>query len=175
MSKRPPEKRARSTRVSVISKAMRVVDSETRRDVKTRRLLSLEADNYGEEAPKTTEDDDTYDNKEEEVGEKKKKKIKGVSKLAGAGSSIHDKWSRRRPRSLEKLLDELQHSSSCDRNGEPSIYTACAGPSIFPARQFCSVCGLVGSYSCVRCGMRFCSIRCNQNHKETRCLKVGLM
>ena len=41
-------KRARSTRVSVISKSMRVVDSDTRREAIERHLRSLELDNPGD-------------------------------------------------------------------------------------------------------------------------------
>ena len=42
------QKRARSTRVSVISKSMRVVDSDTRREAIERHLRSLELDNPGD-------------------------------------------------------------------------------------------------------------------------------
>jgi hypothetical protein len=56
----------------------------------------------------------------------------------------------------------------------PDYYTVAAKKSIYPPRhQFCSVCGLLGNYSCVRCGSKFCSLRCNANHKETRCMKFS--
>eukprot|EP00727_Mastigamoeba_balamuthi_P002534 m51a1_g12278 putative zinc finger hit domain-containing protein 1 homolog (296) ;mRNA; r:232644-233673 len=53
----------------------------------------------------------------------------------------------------------------------PSYLTAAAGPSRFPRRHFCSVCGAKGTYACVLCHGRFCSCKCNTVHRETRCQK----
>lgn len=46
----------RSTRTVVVSKAFKVVDTETRRDIRDRRLVALEADNYVEN--ETVEEED---------------------------------------------------------------------------------------------------------------------
>jgi hypothetical protein len=40
-----------------------------------------------------------------------------------------------------------------------------------PARHFCCVCGFTAPYTCVVCGMRYCSSSCLGTHKDTRCLK----
>lgn len=65
-------------------------------------------------------------------------------------------------------------NSSAKTSYNPDYWSAAATSSALPARQnFCSVCGYIGNYSCVRCGSRFCSIKCNTNHKETRCLKFS--
>lgn len=62
-----------------------------------------------------------------------------------------------------------------DSVDEVNYYTIAARPSAFPARQcFCSVCGFIGHYSCTRCGSKFCSIKCNESHKETRCFKFSM-
>eukprot|EP01119_Soliformovum_irregulare_P006146 TRINITY_DN17935_c0_g1_i1.p1 TRINITY_DN17935_c0_g1~~TRINITY_DN17935_c0_g1_i1.p1 ORF type:complete len:173 (-),score=18.01 TRINITY_DN17935_c0_g1_i1:36-554(-) len=53
----------------------------------------------------------------------------------------------------------------------PTYHTIAAGPSILPVRHFCAVCGDVAPYTCTRCGMRFCTVRCNETHADTRCLK----
>ncbi|TPX43719.1 hypothetical protein SeMB42_g04617 [Synchytrium endobioticum] len=53
----------------------------------------------------------------------------------------------------------------------PNYLTAGAPASKFPPRKICSVCGFDGCYTCVKCGMRVCSIRCKAAHDETRCLK----
>ena len=55
-------------------------------------------------------------------------------------------------------------------------YNIAARPSAYPARSrnFCSVCGYLANYSCVRCGSRYCSIKCNTNHAETRCMKFSI-
>lgn len=56
--------------------------------------------------------------------------------------------------------------------GTPSYLTAAVGPARTAApRKFCSVCGDVSTYTCTRCGSRFCSRRCHAVHTETRCLK----
>lgn len=47
-----------STRTRVISKAMRMVDDETRREVRDKRILSLEADNYVEDVQEGEDDED---------------------------------------------------------------------------------------------------------------------
>ncbi|KAI7822797.1 hypothetical protein BX661DRAFT_187190, partial [Kickxella alabastrina] len=40
-----------------------------------------------------------------------------------------------------------------------------------PPRHFCSICGYEGIYTCVDCGMRYCSLACKSAHTDTRCLK----
>lgn len=56
--------------------------------------------------------------------------------------------------------------------GTPSYLTAAVGPPRTTApRKFCSVCGDVSTYTCTRCGSRYCSRRCHAVHTETRCLK----
>ena len=56
--------------------------------------------------------------------------------------------------------------------GAPSYLTAAVGPPTTAApRKFCSVCGDVSSYTCTRCGSRYCGRRCHAVHTETRCLK----
>mmetsp|Transcript_28109 Transcript_28109/g.40034 ORF Transcript_28109/g.40034 Transcript_28109/m.40034 type:complete len:94 (+) Transcript_28109:330-611(+) len=88
-------------------------------------------------------------------------------------------------KSLERIL--LDNGISPDNNNRsnqstdnlvleaPNYYSIAAKPSIYPVRRnFCSVCGYFANYTCVRCGSRYCSIRCNTNHKETRCLKFSI-
>ena len=83
-------------------------------------------------------------------------------------------------KSLERiLLDNGIYTSagkSTENLEEPSInyLTVAVQPSKLPARQFCSVCGYEGIYKCTRCGSRYCSVKCNNNHKETRCLKFSM-
>ncbi|KAI9505445.1 hypothetical protein BX070DRAFT_232620 [Coemansia spiralis] len=38
-------------------------------------------------------------------------------------------------------------------------------------RHFCSICGYKGLYTCVDCGVRYCSLACKSTHTDTRCLK----
>eukprot|EP01080_Neovahlkampfia_damariscottae_P008501 gene8501-325_t len=54
---------------------------------------------------------------------------------------------------------------------EPLYYRCNAKPSMFPSRKFCSVCGKISKYTCPNCSLKYCSIKCNNDHKETRCQK----
>lgn len=38
-------------------------------------------------------------------------------------------------------------------------------------RYFCSVCGFKSNYTCITCGLRYCSLHCLEIHIDTRCLK----
>ena len=163
---------------------MRVVDNDTRREVRLKRLLSLEADNYNEEVGGGGGGgDDAYeDNSSEEDGVdegeiKKSKKRSSSTAVSSSGGSkrkesglatsgfslqgVKDKWATRRPRSLDKILDEYQQSNAPVQNDanvanamEVNIVTAMVRPSRLPMRHFCSVCGYQGKYACIRCGMR---------------------
>ena len=146
---------------------MRVVDGETRKEFRNKRLASLEADNYMEEILQ----DDAYSDDE---NEKECKKTKAMPKQTGATGNIYKKWFGRKIKSLERMVDELQYSISNNGTNEPNYIFAAASSSKNPERHFCSVCGYFGNYSCIRCGSRFCSRKCNENHKETRCLKFSL-
>jgi hypothetical protein len=48
---------------------------------------------------------------------------------------------------------------------------ATMGPSRVPARSFCSVCGVLSKYTCMRCGNKVCGPKCDGMHRETRCVK----
>jgi zinc finger HIT domain-containing protein 1 len=50
-----------STRNVVLSKAMKYVDEETRKEFRDKRLLALEADNYIENESVLAADDDAYE------------------------------------------------------------------------------------------------------------------
>lgn len=69
-------------------------------------------------------------------------------------------------KNLEKVLQEEQGNQPL-----PNYFSILAGPSQFPQRKFCSVCGLTSKYNCVQCGMKYCCLKCFDQHKETRCQK----
>ena len=108
------EKRNRhSSRTTVLSKAFRVVDAETRQEVRNKRIQQLEADNYGDadvdgQSALQGQDDEAYqDNSDDEetTQKKKKKKLKQQKALPlGAGGST--KRSTLKVRSLERIIME---------------------------------------------------------------------
>ena len=108
------EKRNRhSSRTTVLSKAFRVVDAETRQEVRNKRIQQLEADNYGDadvdgQSALAGQDDEAYqDNSdEEESNQKKKKKKMKQQKVLPLGTGGSTKRSTRKVRSLERIIME---------------------------------------------------------------------
>jgi len=166
----------RSSRNIVLSKAMRYVDEETRREYRERRLQSLECDNY-QESELTGQvdgnDGDEYDEDgERDLGPKTKKKRAATQKNSSS------KWAARAVKPLERLLLDngvVSSSTGNTSSSEVNYYSIMAKPSTYPPRQhFCSVCGYLSNYCCLRCGSKYCSIKCNEHHKETKCFKVSM-
>ncbi|KAM4748506.1 zinc finger HIT domain-containing protein 1 isoform 1-T1 [Rhinophrynus dorsalis] len=143
----------------------RVLDSATRQRRLNRQLEALEKDNFQDDPhanlPQLKRlpqfDDDA------ETG-KKRKKTRG------------DHFKQRFRKNFQALLEEqvtlsLRHTENLSNTDGPNYLTACAAPSSFPQRHFCSVCGFPSNYSCVSCGARYCCVKCLGTHQETRCLK----
>lgn len=156
-----------------------MIDEETRRYLASQRLAALEMDNYEEPSLAALSADGAYvdDEEEEEVAQggrsRKRKSRSGATGGGGGGASggASAKSSKSasgayRVRNFEHVVAEEEYDSD-----SINYRTIAAGPSDKPARHLCSVCGYAGSYSCPRCGLRFCGLRCQHTHKETRCLK----
>ncbi|KAI8082656.1 uncharacterized protein B0P05DRAFT_537910 [Gilbertella persicaria] len=85
----------------------------------------------------------------------------GASSRKSRGRSINIHSTKA---NLTALLEETPVTPFC--------YQTCSvSPSIYPPRNFCSVCGFSSNYRCLRCGMKYCSTQCLSTHMETRCLK----
>ncbi|VDO07684.1 unnamed protein product [Brugia timori] len=59
-------------------------------------------------------------------------------------------------------------SKSMEISGFDAYNAARAPPSCIPPRQFCAACGFFSKYTCLRCGVRYCSISCRDLHNDTR-------
>jgi len=72
------------------------------------------------------------------------------------------------------LLSKKTFVNYCDEAGiaMTAYHEAAASPSTLPLRKFCSICGYFGYHRCMKCGAHYCSLTCQEAHKETRCLKV---
>ena len=134
--------------------------------------MTLEADNYEEPslAALAAGDAAYVDDEEDELvqGATKGRKRKGRSTAGGEKRSSKLHANSYRTRNLDHVIAEEEYDSDTI-----NYKTIAAGPSSKPQRHFCSVCGFFGSYTCTRCGLRFCGLRCQQTHKETRCLKFS--
>lgn len=164
-----------SSRVRTLSKSMRLVDDETRKEHRNMRLLMLEADNYVEGRSQEGEDENDEDFAEvEKEDHKKSHKRKHSKNLLSSMSTT--KWNQKKVKSLERIIFEQGYNMSTNKNTNLSVnyLDVAAGPSICPARQLCAVCGGLGKYKCTRCGSRFCTKRCDAHHKETRCMKFSI-
>lgn len=155
-----------------LSAAMRRVDDDTRNEVRNARLDALEADNFGEDVD---DGDGTQDGDEAYVDEEEG----GVVSLSGGKESMRKKKStivsckkKWKVKSLSQLVfEELGNGDNAEG---PNYLTVAAAPPMHPARRFCCVCGFFANYNCRRCGLRYCSVGCGDQHKESGCMKFGI-
>ena len=156
---------------------MKTIDEDTRNELKIKRLLSLETDNYNDEISLFDTEDAEYVRTKNESTDKDTKLNQNKNKLHSNIKGISGKWFHKKPRSLEKIIDQhhqnIQNKAITSTKLQPNIISVLSNKSRFPDRKFCSVCGSIGNYSCLRCGIFTCCIKCSENHKETRCLKVS--
>jgi zinc finger HIT domain-containing protein 1 len=75
--------------------------------------------------------------------------------------------------SNSNIIDIIYNDEDISNNEKTNYISIQSEPSLLPIRHFCSVCGQNGRYSCTRCGMRTCCVKCLDSHKETRCLKFS--
>jgi zinc finger HIT domain-containing protein 1 len=180
----------RSTRLKAHARGSTgaIVDEETRLRVHKARLASLEDDNY-EEPPDGGNDGAYVEAEEDEVftqgqggfsssGSKKARRGSSSAGSKGAGgkskarrrSGVEPKRESRRVFTVDLLFHEDFNSPALRKRG-PSWFSAAVAPPLHPPRQFCCMCGHQCQYTCTLCGSKFCSARCNYNHRETKCLK----
>jgi zinc finger HIT domain-containing protein 1 len=162
----------------------RVLDEATRNRRRRKALEALEQDNFHEDphanlvmhkkAPKF--DGNLPDDSSSGLplapgatpgGGGRSRRSGGAAGAASKARSL-EYYKQRYRKNFGALLEE---DVNLYRKDEPNYVTAKAGPSRYPPRHFCAVCGDFGGYTCVTCGMRYCSVKCLQTHKETRCLK----
>ncbi len=163
---------------SVRDQPKRILDDATRQRRQRKALESLERDNHLDEPQNEMKLSRNLPKFEEDLngspslmsgGSTMKKKRRGKS---GVGAKL------RMRKTLQILLEEehMLITSGNNSSGEEvadkgSYFQAQMPPSLLPARRFCAVCGFQGPYTCVQCGVRYCSVKCEETHKDTRCLK----
>jgi zinc finger HIT domain-containing protein 1 len=111
------------------------------------------------------------------VGKRARTGGRGRSTSGGGSGTEAAKYSARRGGNgrgiklppTKPLNTLIQESGIASQNPEePSYLTSEMGPSRYPARRLCSVCGWRGLYCCTRCGMRYCGLQCLNLHQDTR-------
>ncbi|KAI5684068.1 hypothetical protein M9H77_05296 [Catharanthus roseus] len=160
--------RRMSTRARKIAPKMAaaLASSDNRTQAILARLDALENDNAAIETVQPMDDDDEASlDDDDQVYQKRQSK--GTKRKTRQAKALE---ARRAPRTFLELLNEANLESLPSH--VPSYLRAAVGPpSSTSRRHFCTVCGFTATYTCVQCGMRFCCIRCQTIHKDTRCLK----
>lgn len=146
--------------------AAALMSSDNRTQAAIARLEALENDNAGLETVEVNDDDEASLD-DEDQGYIQKKQPKGTKRKTRQAKALE---ARKAPRTFLELLHEANLESLPPH--VPSYLKAAVGaPSSTSRRHFCTVCGSAANYTCVRCGMRFCSCRCQNIHNDTRCQK----
>lgn len=117
-------------------------------------------------------DDEEFvlEDSDEEFGDDRRKKRKKKGGRSKRNTRVSLTGKGRGPKTLQDWIDQDGLEEFPDY--EPTYLTAVAAPAkTRSVRYFCSVCGQRAGYTCVRCGTRFCCVKCAVVHNETRCLK----
>ncbi|XP_057955975.1 SWR1 complex subunit 6 [Malania oleifera] len=147
--------------------AAALASSDNRTQVALARLEALENDNGAMELIEVNDDDDASLDDDDQVY-MQKRQSKGTKRKTRQAKALEN--AKKAPRTFLELLHEANLESLPPH--VPSYLRAAVGPpSSTSRRQFCTVCGFTANYTCVRCGVRFCSRRCRNIHNDTRCLK----
>lgn len=162
-----------------IAERVRTVDSSALVAARARRLESLELDaDDSLNAEKDVSDDDyVFSDSEIESSKTISSSRKRSRRLPGRSSRASR--SEKKTAGIEKWNKTLQDALAEDTLSgtlvpEESYEAIAAKPSNRPARHLCSICGFFAAYTCTRCAVRFCSVKCGTVHEETRCLKFTL-
>ncbi|KAI3751962.1 hypothetical protein L2E82_23056 [Cichorium intybus] len=161
--------RRMSTRARKVAPKMvaALASTDNRTQAILARLEALENDNPGAEMVEPNDDDDaSLDEDDDQVFHKKQSK--GTKRKTRQAKALET--AKKAPRTFLELLHDANLESLPPH--VPSYLRAAVGPpSSTSSRHFCTVCGFSAKYTCVRCGMRFCAVRCQNIHNDTRCLK----
>nr|GLL32296.1 SWR1 complex subunit 6-like [Ipomoea trifida] len=145
--------------------AAALASSDNRTQAILARLDALESDNAVPEPVQLDDDDEASLDDDDQVYQKRQSK--GTKRKTRQAKALENK---KAPKTFIELLNEANLESLPPH--VPTYLRAAAGPpSSTSRRHFCTVCGFSAPYTCVQCGMRFCSIRCRTIHNDTRCLK----
>lgn len=170
----------RGKRKREVAKRVKQVDFSVIQEARARRLKALENDSHAaEHEASLLEGDDEYNpqlDSDEEMTSRKKTPRPRSRKQRRRHRALKDTP----PDPVKSGIERFNKSTHAAMDDEtPSIRPKAmatsaqiaALPSSRPPRYFCATCGFKAPYTCTRCYTRFCSVKCNEVHQETRCLK----
>lgn len=158
-----------STRIRKIAPKMNaaLASADNRTQAALARLDALENDNAAVEVVVVDDDEDASLDEDEQAFSQKKQSRTSKRRTRQAKAI---EIAKKAPRNFMELLQEANLEALPAH--VPTYLRAAVGPPSSTARRhFCSVCGYIASYTCVQCGARFCSCRCQVIHTDTRCMK----
>jgi zinc finger HIT domain-containing protein 1 len=175
-SRRRISKRARKIAVKV---GVVLADPHVRAQASRDRLEALESDTVAPEPIDLDDDEDASpgEDEDEPTGEAFRQKGPKVPKSAlrrktrRAKAIERSEISKKAPKTFLSLIQEADIEASLSSNVPTYLRAAVGPPSSHARRHFCSVCGYLASYTCTKCGTRFCSCRCKVVHDDTKCQK----
>ncbi|KAL9266111.1 SWR1 complex subunit 6-like protein [Drosera capensis] len=157
------------TRKVATKMAAALASSDNRTQAALARLEALENDNPAPETVQVMDDDDaSLDDDDEDKAYIQKKQSMNMKRKTRQGKA------RQNAKKGSKTFLDLLHEANLESllPHVPSYLKAAVGPPTATSRRnFCTVCGFTANYACVRCGVRFCCVRCQNIHNDTRCLK----
>ncbi|GMG98203.1 hypothetical protein Nepgr_000043 [Nepenthes gracilis] len=147
--------------------AAALASSDNRTQAALARLEALENDNAAVEAVEIIDDDEASLDDEDQAYIQRKQSM-NMKRKTRQGKAREN--AKKAARTFLELLHEANLESLPPH--VPSYLKAAVGPpSSTSRRNLCTVCGFTANYTCVRCGVRFCCIQCQNIHNDTRCLK----
>jgi zinc finger HIT domain-containing protein 1 len=139
-------------RLAAAAAHARISDSASRQRAINKRLLELDRENYNEPASGSLSSSGGGAARDLDPGRR--------------GSTPATRRILASRKTLTNLLDD-------DPAAARDTVLVLAAPPKYPLRlRLCSVCGFQSKYICARCGYRYCSLACDETHKETRCIKT---
>ncbi|XP_055334440.1 zinc finger HIT domain-containing protein 1-like [Paramacrobiotus metropolitanus] len=143
----------------------RATAEKLRTEAKRQRLELLQQDNHFEDPHKNlimAKNIPTFTEDAERKQIRKSRKGK-----------LSEKWKKT---FAQVLQDEerfwINHGQTClDPSTVCNYFTAEAPRSRYPGPLLCSVCSFPCNMKCITCEERFCSKKCLEIHKDTRCMK----
>ncbi|PAV80780.1 hypothetical protein WR25_03343 [Diploscapter pachys] len=160
------------------NEATRVLDDASRNRRMKRQLDALEQDNAHEDPhanlvwhkaiPKFEDGEVAGPSGKTQKSKKDKSKDSSERKKRKFGTEIA------KTRFRKNFLQMLEEENNTNKDN-PKLFNAYMRAYTptpkRPARHFCAVCGYFSNYKCIKCGARYCSIRCRDVHADTRCMK----
>lgn len=150
----------------------RVSDNATRQRAINKRLTELEKENYNDQYTRfeIPNIDALIDTSIQTSGtgapsssKNKRRSFKTQTSKSGSTPSTRKILASRK--TLLNLRDD-------DPASAKDIVDVLSVPPRYPITHLCSMCGFESKYLCPRCGLRYCSMACDNTHKETRCIKM---